>query len=237
MTLAPQAHRLLIPATLLTVVFLMSQDRLLQEVIRSIHAPFFRMAMEGATLSADSRLLFIFFGLMWVGFDLAKPPRKVSETASPSIFTSVTPTAAWVGKWAVIALLTTRVVVEIAKALIGRERPYLIDPTVGHYGPQFFGPILGRDFASFPSGHATSAAAIAVVLASAFPKRRYLPYLWTALVCLSRVALNEHFVSDVVAGAILGSSLTLTLMAWASPSPSTEETRPPMPVASSDAER
>jgi membrane-associated phospholipid phosphatase len=196
------------------VVFLMSQDRLLQETIRLIHDPRFHVMMEGATLSADFRLLFILFGFLWVGGTLARR-KKAFETNPRSIIPIV-----WIGKWGIIVLFVTRVVVEIAKALIGRARPYMIDPGPGpgpgpgmeNHGPLFFGPVLGRDFASFPSGHATSAAAVAVVLAWAFPKARYPLCLWVALVCLSRVALNDHFVSDVAAGAILGYCLARSLM-------------------------
>ncbi len=200
-----------IPATLLAVVFLMSQDRLLQEAIRSVHAPLFHLAMEGATLSADFRLLFILFGLLWVGGDLTgrKIPKGTEADPHP-----IARSIVWVGKWATIALLATRVVVEVAKALIGRARPYTLDPGPGpdNHGPLFFGPVLGRDFASFPSGHATSAAAVAVVLVAAFPKARLPICVWVVLVCLSRVALNEHFSSDVAAGAILGYCLARSLM-------------------------
>jgi len=218
-TLAPQARNLFIPATFLAIVFLMSQDHLLQETIRSIRSPLWTITMKGATLSGDFRLLLVVFGLLWVGGDLL--PRRGSVQTAPAHNT-----LSWMGKWGMIGLFLTRVVVEISKALIGRERPYMIAPGIGDRGPLFFGPILDRDFASFPSGHAASTAVVAGLLSVAFPAAQPPLFFWTVLVGLSRVALNEHFVSDVVAGTILGYCMALTLKAWAVTPPTRAHTHP-----------
>ena len=72
--------------------------------------------------------------------------------------------------------------------------------------------------ASFPSGHALRAFAVAACLASSpwvcAPgqrswKRRLvtITYTFAALVCLSRIYLGAHFPSDVFVGALVGTGL------------------------------
>ena len=63
--------------------------------------------------------------------------------------------------------------------------------------------------ASFPSGHTTTSAAIFTYLVILFPKYTA---LWVAVTLLSisgRVLANDHFVSDIFAGIIVGSLTTL----------------------------
>lgn len=72
----------------------------------------------------------------------------------------------------------------------------------GAYG---FHPFVhGDDVGSFPSGHAARIAGAAGVWWSAVPRSRWL----LAVVCLpmlaSLVAMNYHFVGDVVAGSVVG---------------------------------
>jgi undecaprenyl-diphosphatase len=88
--------------------------------------------------------------------------------------------------------------VDVLKHLVARPRPYIA--LAGAH-------ILERakDF-SFPSGHATQAFAAAAIFASFFRKRAVF-FTLAALVCLSRVYLGVHYVSDVIAGALLGSCI------------------------------
>ncbi len=98
-----------------------------------------------------------------------------------------------------IAILISRVAIDLPlKTLAGRTRP--LDEEGSHHF-KFFGK---GD--SFPSGHATQAFAIASVVAA------HTENLWLAggaygmatLVGLARVERREHYLSDVVAGAFLG---------------------------------
>jgi undecaprenyl-diphosphatase len=58
---------------------------------------------------------------------------------------------------------------------------------------------------AFPSGHAGRCACLAVLLVPLLPLRGIAPLvLWVALVGLARVALQVHFVSDVVGGWLAG---------------------------------
>jgi undecaprenyl-diphosphatase len=69
---------------------------------------------------------------------------------------------------------------------------------------------------SFPSGHATAAAATAVALVLAFlpagrERRKWevIAVSFVFIMAFSRVYLNAHWFSDVVAGVLLGSGIAL----------------------------
>lgn len=62
---------------------------------------------------------------------------------------------------------------------------------------------------SFPSGHATFAWALAVVLAAKEPRAKYFFYLLAFLISVSRIYLGVHYPADVVAGTLIGISIGL----------------------------
>lgn len=66
---------------------------------------------------------------------------------------------------------------------------------------------------SFPSGHTTTAAAITIALVIAFPFAwsRVLAAVWIPVMAVSRNYLLVHWLSDVVAGAVLGASVALVV--------------------------
>jgi membrane-associated phospholipid phosphatase len=76
--------------------------------------------------------------------------------------------------------------------------------------PYFFDGISIKNYVSFPSGHTTTAFAIIFILAS-YTKNKFLQILLLVLAILagySRIYLAQHFLEDVFAGAILGSSIS-----------------------------
>jgi membrane-associated phospholipid phosphatase len=80
------------------------------------------------------------------------------------------------------------------------DNPSLIG--TGTYG---FHPFRrGDDVGSFPSGHACRILAFAGVWMIAMPSTRVMAIVVAVPMLLSLVAMNYHFVSDVIAGSVLG---------------------------------
>jgi len=101
------------------------------------------------------------------------------------------------------------IVTSLSKNIIGRARPKLYDAV----GSLEFEPFaFHADFASFPSGHATTIFALAAALAVLFPKARFYLFLAAAWVAASRFLIGAHYFSDTVAGAIVGTTCTQLLI-------------------------
>jgi membrane-associated phospholipid phosphatase len=81
-----------------------------------------------------------------------------------------------------------------------RDNPSLIG--TGTYG---FHPFeRGDDLGSFPSGHAARILSFALVWLLATPRSGVLLAFLAVPMLVSLVAMNYHFIGDVVAGAVLG---------------------------------
>ena len=109
--------------------------------------------------------------------------------------------------WAFVALLSTPIC-NLAKALVDRPRP--VNGLVHAAG------------ASFPSGHAVTAAVTAFGIALVFTlpgRARLTGYviagIYAVAMCWSRTELGVHWLTDVVAGAAFGTALTLAAFAVA----------------------
>jgi undecaprenyl-diphosphatase len=100
--------------------------------------------------------------------------------------------------------------VSIVKRLIGRARPLVEGNDVWAYHP-FAWQV---DYASLPSGHATTAFSALVALGAIFPPARALLWIYALLIALSRVAVTAHYPSDVLAGAIVGALGALLVRNW-----------------------
>jgi undecaprenyl-diphosphatase len=62
---------------------------------------------------------------------------------------------------------------------------------------------------SFPSGHTAAAFMMACCVSAFFPSAVLPMYLWASLIGISRVMLRVHFLSDILAGMVLGTSVAL----------------------------
>ncbi len=74
--------------------------------------------------------------------------------------------------------------------------------------------ITPSDRYSLPSGHTAAAFLMATVLAASFPLWAPLLFTWAILVGASRLLLGVHYLSDLVAGALLGSGCALWALGW-----------------------
>lgn len=91
---------------------------------------------------------------------------------------------------------------DVLKIVFGRARPFLW-LAGNNSGFSFFR--YGAKVASFPSGHATTSFAAAIVFGWLFPRWRFAFAIFACVIAASRVAAGAHYPSDVVAGAALGS--------------------------------
>ncbi|MCJ7513724.1 MAG: phosphatase PAP2 family protein [Anaerolineales bacterium] len=115
------------------------------------------------------------------------------------------PTRTWaIAVAAAIGVLA--IVVLGLKKLVRRPRPE------GDWGQIY----RATDPHSFPSGHAARAFLLAV-LATGWGPVWLAPilWIWAPLVCLARVALGVHFLSDVAVGAVIGIVVGLAMIVLA----------------------
>lgn len=68
--------------------------------------------------------------------------------------------------------------------------------------------IAPLDQFSFPSGHTLHAVAFSVVALAYYPALAWLLLPFTALVALSRLVLGLHYPSDVLAGIVIGATIS-----------------------------
>ena len=119
--------------------------------------------------------------------------------------------------FAVVVMVAAALATTGLKLWLGRDRPEWQD-TFGLHATL-----------SFPSGHASSAAAFAgilVTLVVLFVRRANLRRVaivlaasWWLLVCADRVFLGRHFPTDVLAGSLLGFAIVLLGLTFIDPRP------------------
>ena len=86
------------------------------------------------------------------------------------------------------------------KRACGRKRPCALEP-------HSWATLLPPDQFSFPSGHTITAFAMALSMGAFYPVMLIGLLFCAFSVALSRILLGMHFLSDVVAGAAIGSAL------------------------------
>jgi len=103
-------------------------------------------------------------------------------------------------------------VATLLKRIIGRARP--MEWSVE--APLSFRPLNwdAYTFQSFPSGHSTTAFSLALTIAFLWP-RSFWPMLGLAvLIAISRIITGQHYLTDITAGAVLGTLGAFAVRNW-----------------------
>lgn len=106
--------------------------------------------------------------------------------------------AAWLLLFVALSQLATRLIAGVLKNVFERTRPY--------QGPDDRWFVDGGS--SFPSGHAAHFWGLFFALAIAFPRTRVPALILAVFVSLSRVAVNDHYLSDVAGSAAIAALVT-----------------------------
>jgi len=147
-------------------------------------------AMEALSTVGSTRVYLVLFAAVVVWLLTQRRPRLAAFVAVTTL-----------GSWGLNNLV---------KLAVDRARPVLPDPVAGAPG------------LSFPSGHAQAAMVGYAVLALVFLPLLHgvwrtlaivLALVMVAAIGFSRVALGVHFVSDVLAGYVLGAAWTMAMVA------------------------
>ena len=106
-----------------------------------------------------------------------------------------------------LTLIISGIITQVVKRTVNRLRPFLIMKDL-HIKK------IGIDDFSFPSGHTTAAFSSAVMTLLFYPHLTAPCLILALLAGLSRIYLGVHFPTDVVAGAFIGSTVSLLLFSY-----------------------
>jgi len=159
--------------------FITHQDHRLMASVQRWRPPrWLRLWMVCATRGGD--------GWMWYALGIV-----ILLEGGPSRFSAVLAST--------VASATGIVIFLSLKKNIGRKRPAA---NVSHWGN-----LLPPDQFSFPSGHSITAFAITIPLVLFYPSLTTGLLFCALSIAVSRVLLGMHFLSDVVAGCAIGTTL------------------------------
>ena len=99
------------------------------------------------------------------------------------------------------AVALSNLVTEVLKYSIGRGRPFVGGEANAFHFSHFAG---NPAYYSFPSGHATTAFALALAVSVIWPQARLAMAVYAIFIAATRLVLVAHHPSDVVAGALVG---------------------------------
>lgn len=132
-------------------------------------------------------------GLLWIAL---APVLALWARKPPLLTTLITAATVW----------SADLLASAIKLAVGRERPYEVVASAD--------PLLRWDLgSSFPSGHAATSVAGAIVLTFLLGRGGWALGTLAAAVCFSRVYIGVHYPLDVIAGALLGAAVGLTAVA------------------------
>jgi undecaprenyl-diphosphatase len=163
-----------------TLTFISDRDHTLMRRVHRWHAPrWIRVWMLAATRGGD--------GWLWCAVGMA-----ILLAGGGRRFLAVGATALAAGA-GIAAFLSL-------KKATCRQRPCALEP-------HCWATLLPPDRFSFPSGHTITAFAVAVSLGLFYPELAAGLFFCALSVAASRILLGMHFLSDVLAGAAIGTAL------------------------------
>jgi len=112
------------------------------------------------------------------------------------------------GLFVFLSISLSGVLILVIKFIFGRYRPKMFFQEQ-LYGFEFF-QLKGK-ITSFPSGHASTIAALMLSLYFISPKYRVIYFIIAFVVVISRVLVCHHFLTDVVVGSYVAVMITLCL--------------------------
>ncbi|WP_429088538.1 phosphatase PAP2 family protein [Aeromonas allosaccharophila] len=140
----------------------------------------------------------------------ARVSRLISRTGDGPLYAMLAALLWWQGeaerelvRLALLAFAIELPLYLLLKNSLKRQRPIGL--------PVFITP---SDRYSLPSGHTAAAFLMATILAIGFPLWAPLLFGWAALVGASRLLLGVHYLSDLVAGALLGGGCAVLALSW-----------------------
>jgi undecaprenyl-diphosphatase len=141
-----------------------------------------------------------YYGLVWIVLAAAM---GLATRRSPALPVLLTASCVWTADLVVLGL----------KFAFQRPRPAMTVPQAD--------PLLAASGYSFPSGHAATAFAGAVILTYLWRRAAPLFFALAAAIAFSRVYVGVHYPGDVLAGAVVGAAVGAGwVVALTSPRPS-----------------
>lgn len=109
-----------------------------------------------------------------------------------------------------LSVAISGIAANIIKVIACRPRPILmLTEGITQWDPLAFR--MEYLWNSFPSGHATTGLAIAISGSAAWPRLRWFFWPLGIAIAFGRMIVDAHYLSDVIAGSVLGAVVALRL--------------------------
>lgn len=181
---------------LITLAYLFLDKNIALWAIAHDQTPIFLVA-DFISLFGEATFPLIISALLWIFWKFYKKSELLAAKAG----------------FFFLSIVITGVTANIVKAIFGKARPILLK-NEDEFGFSWFVLPNDYDHHSFPSGHTTTAFTIATALSLIFPKWWPAFYAYAITIGFARIGAWDHYPSDVLAGALYGTVLTLVLFQW-----------------------
>ena len=181
-------------AAIFVIVSAFFLDKAIQDIVTALNGPFYDAIFGfGRWYGNGNPTLYLFAGLYLIGLILKN--YKLRET----------------GLLILESYVFSGLITLIMKSAFGRFRPYTNKGDFAFYGWNW----ANNDMFSYVSGHAAVSFALSTILASTTENYYLKTFYYTLAVvtCVSRIYHNQHWLSDVVTGAISAYVISRVLVA------------------------